>query len=613
MYRTILGFDTSALNALHRGGPNVSPLLAGLDTGYAIRLNGTALDEIVAHSLPQERERLRKLCRRLLANGAGDVLLPFHEITTRLAVAFESGRPFDWTRVDVRSNEYMRFIFDDEVSALFEEDADYETVSLEQPSADVQTFLATGQVGLTAETAIPSHLLSQAFSLYGQDTWKVTSRLTMTYGIRWELSPPPSGRAGTKLASWENVNSPNEIALAPSGTPLWKTTYSNFAPRLGIAYRLSQDGSFVIRAGGGIFYDLGVGSSAQLAGTFPNIAAANFPAVSVPLNNVSQYLPSISLQPPFPVVAGIAPDLQLPRSYQWNIALEKAFGQSQAISVTYLGQAGRDLLRNEALFQPNPNFSSAFILTENDAWSNYDALQVQFRRTFSARLQALLNYSWSHSLDNASNDVVAGLSNTVISNATDYASSDFDIRQSFSAALSYAIPGAAWKPIALLTRDWSVDTVIVARTGFPFNANVFGTSPNAFVLTRPDLVTGQSLWVNNPSAGGGKSLNPAAFLVPTTVRQGTEGRNDIPGFGFTQVDASIARKFPFGERFNLQFRADAFNLFNHPNFTNPLAFPQFGSTFLMANQMLNQGLGGLNPIFQQGGPRSLQLSLKLLF
>jgi hypothetical protein len=121
MYKTILGFDTSARNALHRGGPNFAPRLAGLDTGYAIRLNGTALDEIVAHSLPQERERLRKLWRRLLANGAGDVLLPFHEITTRLAVAFESGRPFDWTRVDVRSNEYMRFIFDDEVSALFEE------------------------------------------------------------------------------------------------------------------------------------------------------------------------------------------------------------------------------------------------------------------------------------------------------------------------------------------------------------------------------------------------------------------------------------------------------------------------------------------------------------
>ena len=485
--------------------------------------------------------------------------------------------------------------------------------TLSQTSADVQTFLSTGQVDLTAETAVPSHLLSQAFSLYGQDTWKITPRLAMTYGIRWELSPPPSARRGTKLASWENVKNPIEIALAPVGTPLWKTTYGNFAPRLGIAYRLDQDGTFIIRGGGGIFYDLAVGPSAELAGTFPTIAAAHFSGVSVPLDNVSQYLPLISLQPPFPIVAGIAPDLLLPRSYQWNVALERAFGQSQAISLTYLAQAGRKLFRNEALFQPNPNFTSEFLLTENDAWSNYSALQVQFRQTLSSRLQVLLNYSWSHSLDNASNDVVVGLSNTVISAARDYASSDFDIRHSFSGALAYSIPGASWKPISFLTRDWSVDTVIVARTGFPFNANVFGSSPNAIVLTRPDLVTGQSLWVNDPSAAGGKTLNPGAFLVPSAVRQGTEGRNDIRGFGFTQVDLSVARKFPLREALNLQFRADAFNLMNHPNFSNPLAFPQFGSLYLTSNQMLNQGLGGLNPIFQQGGPRSLQLSLKLLF
>jgi hypothetical protein len=117
MQRTIIGFDTSAINAVRRGGSDVEPLLAALDIAYAIRLNGTALDEIVAHSLPEERERLRRLCRKLLANGEGDVLLPFHEIVTRLAVAFERGDPLDWTRVDVRSVEYMRFLFDDEVSA----------------------------------------------------------------------------------------------------------------------------------------------------------------------------------------------------------------------------------------------------------------------------------------------------------------------------------------------------------------------------------------------------------------------------------------------------------------------------------------------------------------
>jgi hypothetical protein len=81
----------------------------------------------------------------------------------------------------------------------------------------------------------------------------------------------------------------------------------------------------------------------------------------------------------------------------------------------------------------------------------------------------------------------------------------------------------------------------------------------------------------------------------------------------TQVDLSISRKFPLWERLNLQFRADAFNVLNHPNFTNPLGYIQFGETYLVSSQMLNQGLGGLSPIFQQGGPRSLQLSLRLAF
>jgi hypothetical protein len=119
--------------------------------------------------------------------------------------------------------------------------------------------------------------------------------------------------------------------------------------------------------------------------------------------------------------------------------------------------------------------------------------------------------------------------------------------------------------------------------------------------------------MSNPAAPGGKSLNPNAFSVPPTVRQGTEGRNDIPGFGLTQVDVSVVRKFPVTERLNLEFRTDAFNLLNHPNFTNPPGYVQFGSFGLQSQQMLNAGLGGLNPLFQEGGPRSLQLSLRLSF
>jgi hypothetical protein len=110
-------------------------------------------------------------------------------------------------------------------------------------------------------------------------------------------------------------------------------------------------------------------------------------------------------------------------------------------------------------------------------------------------------------------------------------------------------------------------------------------------------------------------LNPSAFTAPPAGEQGSEGRNDLRGFGLTQVDLSLARKFAITDRINLQFRTDAFNLFNHPNFANPFAF-DFGpgfTTFFVATQMLNRGLGGLNPLFQEGGPRSLQLSLKLSF
>jgi hypothetical protein len=97
------------------------------------------------------------------------------------------------------------------------------------------------------------------------------------------------------------------------------------------------------------------------------------------------------------------------------------------------------------------------------------------------------------------------------------------------------------------------------------------------------------------------------------LRQGNERRNDIPGFGLTQVDLSIGRKFPIADQLNLQFRVDAFNLLNHPNFTNPFAYVGLGSFFLQSSSTLNNGLGGLNPLFQEGGPRSLQLSLRLAF
>ena len=489
--------------------------------------------------------------------------------------------------------------------------------SFEASASSVQTFTSSGEADLFTTFSKPFKFRSQSFSVYAQDTWRITRRLVFTYGLRWELSPAPSARGTTTLAAWENTDQPSIIALAPAGSPMWKTTYGNFAPRAGVTYSLRQKRDLVLRGGGGIFYDVSAGSSANAGTSFPNTAVSFFPSTPVPIGNSSPYLPSVSLSPPFPTgIVAFDPNLKLPRSYQWNVSLEKSFGGKQAFSATYAAQAGKDLLRQEALYQPNSNFIGAFDLTQNTARSNYNALQLQYRRPLSDGLQAILNYTWSHSLDTVSNDVISGLAGTVISGAKDYASSDFDVRHSFSGALTYSVPtvGRSGLP-ALLTRGWNIDAVVVARSGFPFSGVVIFASPDAAggANSRPDLVPGQPLWIPNRTSPGGQSLNSMAFSIPSTPRQGTEGRNDIPGFGLTQVDLSVGRTFPIVDRVKLQFRADAFNVLNHPNFTNPLAYVEFGSLFLSSTQMLNKGLGGLNPLFQEGGPRSLQLSMKLTF
>jgi hypothetical protein len=506
--------------------------------------------------------------------------------------------------------------FGGDFRAIFFDSSNFEHSAEFTPSS-VQAFVATGTANLFATTVKPAQLLSQTLSIYGQDSWKINPRLTLVYGLRWELSPPPSGRGSTTLGAWTNINSPSTLALSPPGTAVWKTNYGNVAPRIGVAYSVTGDGKLVLRAGAGMFYDVGVGSVADLATHYPNQSFGFSPGVSLPVSTLVPYLPTISLQPPYPqYVEAFSPDLKASRSYQWNIAIEKQISGKQALTITYLGQAGRDLLRQEALFQPNANFSGDFLATTNSAFSNYHALQVQYRRQLSSGLQALANYSWAHSLDNASNDVVDGLPSNIISSASDYGNSDFDVRHSFSGAITYNIPiGAAHSRLAGLIRNWSVSTVVVARSGFPFNLELFGTSPDplGFATTRPDIVGGHPFWLHESGAPGGQSLNPLAFSIPTTVRQGTEPRNDIPGFGLTQVDLSIGRQFFITDKLNLQFRVDAFNLFNHPNFANPLGFLEFGPTYLSSTETLNQALGGLNPLFQEGGPRSLQISLKLAF
>jgi hypothetical protein len=148
----------------------------------------------------------------------------------------------------------------------------------------------------------------------------------------------------------------------------------------------------------------------------------------------------------------------------------------------------------------------------------------------------------------------------------------------------------------------------------PFGGYLSGASS----VQRPDLVSGVPLWISDPNVAGGKRINPAAFSVPATTVQGTLGRNALRGFGATQVDLTLRRQFKLRERLSLQARADFFNILNHPNFGSPINYlssPLFGQSTQMLGASLGSGgqNGGLNPLYQIGGPRSAQLALKLLF
>jgi hypothetical protein len=449
------------------------------------------------------------------------------------------------------------------------------------------------------------------FSVFAQDTWRASKRLTLTYGLRWEVNPAPHGADGNDAFTVTGADDPATITLAPRGTPLYQTRYLNLAPRFGIAYMLSQHPGreTVLRGGIGVFYDMGTAQS-TLGFTLPPFSTGFgiLQNVPFPISETAAQPPAFP-NPPFRSVAAFE-DLKLPRTYQWNLALEQSLGPAQTITASYVGALGRQLINIRRLVNPSPAFTSVQ-LVRNEATSDYHALQLQFQRRLSRGLQALASYTWSHSLDDASSDFGAGL---------DHASSDFDLRHVFSAATTYDIPSPRARFARALFGNWSIDTIVRLQGATPVDlvartfVNLFGES----ITVRPDLISGPPLYLDDPNAPGGKVFNRAAFAITPVGRQGTLGRNVLRGFPLHQTDFSLRRRFGLGERVNLLFRADIFNIFNHPNFADPVNTLS-SATFGQATQTFGRGLGsgafgsGLSPLYQIGGARSMQFSFKVQF
>jgi hypothetical protein len=449
--------------------------------------------------------------------------------------------------------------------------------------------------------------LIETLSVFVQDTWRPAPATSLTYGVRWEITPPPALRGASTSLSQPTVPVLTPVPGRPLETaramPLWSTRYSQFAPRLGLAQRIGN--AMVLRAGWGIFYNVAFSVATDPINGFPfnrwqfrsgdGVATTSFASGGATLD------------------AG----LNLPLAHHWNVAIERQLDAASLLSVSYIGSAGRRLLRREGLVPTaggtfttvpliQPSVADSFSGT-NHGESIYHGLAVHYRRPLSRRVQLIAAYTWSHAIDNGSWDSNVWLVDPAKPGNRDRASSSFDVRHSASVAFTWNV-----------FRNWRASGLVRGRTGFPIDI-LSAQIPLGLGYDnagRPDLVAGQPLWIEDGTAPGGRRLNSAAFRAREGLN-GSLGRNAVRGLGTWQADLGINRQFTIKDN-ALDIRVDAFNVFNRANFADPVRFldsPLFGQSNAMHALMLGSGSArsGLAPAFQTGGPRTVQLTLRFRF
>jgi len=319
-------------------------------------------------------------------------------------------------------------------------------------------------------------------------------------------------------------------------------------------------------------------------------------------------------------LAGEYPTLHLPISYQWRTSLEKGFGARGVASAAYLGSAGRHLLGHQAYVDPSTGTLDRLVTLSVNS-SNYHAMQLRYSGAATRNIYVSTSYTWSHSIDDGSQDSSIFLIHPNYRVSEARASSNFDIRHALTAAFSYRVPyTAARLRLPPWIAGWTLSSTFRARTGFPIdirnNAQSLGQGFDN--VGRPNLILGQPLWLPDPTVAGHNRLNRAAFGPPASGTYGSLGRNAIAGYGLAQLDLSIRRPIPVFRRLSAEVALSVFNVLNHPSFADPvpyLASPWFGRSTSMQNLMLGTGTPntGLPPLFQTGGARSAEFSFRVSF
>lgn len=474
--------------------------------------------------------------------------------------------------------------------------------SLLQRDAITVTFSQLPRYGSKVQTA----------SLFAQDTFRVSERVNMIYGVRWELTPPTEGHLQIPTVSglWTGTNWTPAHSGDINGTAPWPKRYRQFAPRIGLAYRLPM-ADFVLRAGAGIFYDTTLGASINPINGAPFNSWLSS-AGATGLDASAGQLPREGLTPDVAqFLSGPHSALRLPMSYQWKVSLEKGIGSRSMGSMAYLGSANRHLLGNQVYIDPSTGILDRRItLTENS--SNYQALQLRYSGSLSRSIYASTSYAWSHCMDDGSADSSAFLIHPGYQLREARASCNFDVRHSLTAGLSYRLP--RW------LSGWTGSGTFRTRSGFPIDIvnSERALGQHFDNAGRPNLVPATAIWIQDPHVAGQRRLNPAAFATPSAGETGTLGRNAIYGKGLAQLDVSLRREFELMRGTSVEVGLNIFNALNHPAFADPVPFrsnPFFGQAVSMRNLMLGSGTAntGLPALFQTGGSRSAEFSFRFSF
>ncbi len=482
------------------------------------------------------------------------------------------------------------------------------------------------------------------FGFFAQDDWKVNSRLTLNLGLRYEY-------LGV-LQEKENrlSNFLFDRGLVPVGDAglknVWNPDYNNFAPRFGFAYDVGGKGKTIVRGAVGMYYDTpsqdyfllqsfqNGGPGSLGLNPLPGLGVFN---VTFPSTATIPYGPNVSIFGaatgglPTSNIALFATDInqRTPYIFNYNANVQQQLVRDTVLQVSYVGSQGRRLYRVRDINQATPGpaatrqsrrpFNAQFPqysfinYLEASANSSYNAFQANIRQRLASGLNLNVSYTLSKSTDDASNGIYGGTRGVSFPQDSynlqaERAVSSFDVRNRFTLNFVYDLnflPEKFGKN--RLTEGWQLSGIYTASSGIPItpflSTDVSGTGE---LNDRPNLA-------GDPNSGprtAGQWFNTAAFTIPAAGTFGNAPRNSIIGPPVNIFDFSVKKTTRIVENVSLQFRAEAFNLFNRPNFSLPNV-DRNSSAFGAISETPDVTAG--NPRLGEGGPRVLQFGLKLIF